>query len=241
MRPTRSSRRSRGKAAGGDPERPGIVHRLDRDTSGLMVVARSDEAYERLTELVRERAIERTYLALVRGRPRSRRGQDRRADRPRPRRPDPDLARQRLAARGRDAFRGGGALSGARAAPGDARDGADAPDPRPSRGDRPAGRRRPDLRRRRSRRSTGSSCTPRSSRSRIRSRASAWRSSPSSRPTSANTSSGRYHRAVPTSLLPGGTPSLDGGRGSQPGFPCEVRRLYRNTNRRKGLSCPSYP
>jgi 23S rRNA pseudouridine1911/1915/1917 synthase len=63
-----------GKAAGGDPERPGIVHRLDRDTSGLMVVARSEEAFERLTELVRERALERTYLALVQGRPRSRRG-----------------------------------------------------------------------------------------------------------------------------------------------------------------------
>jgi 23S rRNA pseudouridine1911/1915/1917 synthase len=63
-----------GQIAGGDPERPGIVHRLDRDTSGLLVVARSDDAYERLTELVRERAFERTYLALVHGRPRSRRG-----------------------------------------------------------------------------------------------------------------------------------------------------------------------
>ena len=63
-----------GKLAGGDPERPGIVHRLDRDTSGLMVVARTEEAYERLSQLVRERALERTYLALVRGRPRSRRG-----------------------------------------------------------------------------------------------------------------------------------------------------------------------
>jgi len=63
-----------GKSAGGDAERPGIVHRLDRDTSGLMVVARSEAAYERLRELVRERALERTYLALVRGRPRSRRG-----------------------------------------------------------------------------------------------------------------------------------------------------------------------
>jgi 23S rRNA pseudouridine1911/1915/1917 synthase len=63
-----------GKIAGGDPERPGIVHRLDRDTSGLMVVARSEAAYERLQELVRERALERTYLALVRGRPRSRAG-----------------------------------------------------------------------------------------------------------------------------------------------------------------------
>ena len=63
-----------GKVAGGDPERPGIVHRLDRDTSGLMVVARSEAAHERLRELVRERALERTYLALVRGRPRSRGG-----------------------------------------------------------------------------------------------------------------------------------------------------------------------
>jgi 23S rRNA pseudouridine1911/1915/1917 synthase len=63
-----------GKVAGGDPERPGIVHRLDRDTSGLMVVARSEEAHTRLQELVRERALERTYLALVRGRPRSRTG-----------------------------------------------------------------------------------------------------------------------------------------------------------------------
>jgi 23S rRNA pseudouridine1911/1915/1917 synthase len=63
-----------GRIAGGDPERPGIVHRLDRDTSGLLVLSRSEEAYERLAELVRERALERTYLALVRGRPQSRRG-----------------------------------------------------------------------------------------------------------------------------------------------------------------------
>lgn len=64
-----------GRIAGGDdPERPGIVHRLDRDTSGLMVVARTPEAYERLRELVRARELERTYVALVKGRPRSRRG-----------------------------------------------------------------------------------------------------------------------------------------------------------------------
>jgi 23S rRNA pseudouridine1911/1915/1917 synthase len=61
-------------AGGDDPERPGIVHRLDRDTSGLLVVARSEDAYRALVELVRERALERGYLALVRGRPRSRRG-----------------------------------------------------------------------------------------------------------------------------------------------------------------------
>ncbi|MGZ4339309.1 MAG: RluA family pseudouridine synthase [Gaiellaceae bacterium] len=63
-----------GKLAGGDPERPGIVHRLDRDTSGLLVAARTEQAFARLSQLVRARALERTYLALVRGRPRSRRG-----------------------------------------------------------------------------------------------------------------------------------------------------------------------
>jgi 23S rRNA pseudouridine1911/1915/1917 synthase len=61
-------------AGGEEPERPGIVHRLDRDTSGLLVVARSDEAHRRLQALLRRRGIVREYLALVRGRPRSRAG-----------------------------------------------------------------------------------------------------------------------------------------------------------------------
>lgn len=61
--------------AGGEPGRPGIVHRLDRDTSGLLVVARSEEAHRRLQNVVRRRELERGYLALVRGRPRSWRGQ----------------------------------------------------------------------------------------------------------------------------------------------------------------------
>jgi 23S rRNA pseudouridine1911/1915/1917 synthase len=61
-------------AAGGEEERPGIVHRLDRDTSGLLVVARSEEAHERLKRVVQRHGLERTYTALVRGRPRSRRG-----------------------------------------------------------------------------------------------------------------------------------------------------------------------
>ena len=61
-------------AEGGDEDRPGIVHRLDRDTSGLLVVARSPEAHRRLQELVRARALTREYVALVAGRPRSRRG-----------------------------------------------------------------------------------------------------------------------------------------------------------------------
>jgi 23S rRNA pseudouridine1911/1915/1917 synthase len=63
-----------GRTAGGEDERPGIVHRLDRDTSGLLVVARTEQAYERLQELVRNRELERRYKALVRGRPRSWRG-----------------------------------------------------------------------------------------------------------------------------------------------------------------------
>ena len=63
-----------GKVAGGDPERPGVVHRLDRDTSGLIALARSEEAHRRLAQLVRRRAFDRTYLALVHGRPRSQSG-----------------------------------------------------------------------------------------------------------------------------------------------------------------------
>ena len=61
-------------AEGGEEERPGIVHRLDRDTSGLLVVARSHETYERLQALIRRRALTREYLGLVVGKPRSRRG-----------------------------------------------------------------------------------------------------------------------------------------------------------------------
>jgi 23S rRNA pseudouridine1911/1915/1917 synthase len=64
-----------GRLAGGpDPERPGIVHRLDRDTSGLMVVTRSEEAHTALQEAIRRRAVEREYLALVAGRPDARSG-----------------------------------------------------------------------------------------------------------------------------------------------------------------------
>jgi 23S rRNA pseudouridine1911/1915/1917 synthase len=63
-----------GVSGGGEEDRRGIVHRLDRDTSGLMVVARTEEAFERLQRQVRARALEREYIALVRGRPRSRAG-----------------------------------------------------------------------------------------------------------------------------------------------------------------------
>jgi 23S rRNA pseudouridine1911/1915/1917 synthase len=56
-------------AAGGDPLRPGIVHRLDRDTSGLLVIAKSDRVHRELQDLIRRRALEREYAALVEGRP----------------------------------------------------------------------------------------------------------------------------------------------------------------------------
>jgi 23S rRNA pseudouridine1911/1915/1917 synthase len=59
---------------GSDPVRPGIVHRLDRDTSGLMIVARSDEAHRRLAAVIKARQVTRVYLALVEGRLRSRSG-----------------------------------------------------------------------------------------------------------------------------------------------------------------------
>lgn len=59
---------------GGEPERPGIVHRLDRDTSGLMLVARDAEAHRLLSELIRRREVTRVYLALIEGRPQSRSG-----------------------------------------------------------------------------------------------------------------------------------------------------------------------
>jgi 23S rRNA pseudouridine1911/1915/1917 synthase len=58
----------------GDGVRPGIVHRLDRDTSGLLVVARDDRTLARLQSQLRRRRIHRGYAALVRGRPASRRG-----------------------------------------------------------------------------------------------------------------------------------------------------------------------
>lgn len=59
---------------GEDPQRPGIVHRLDKDTSGLMIVARGPEAHRRLAAQIKAHEVRRTYLALVEGRPRSRTG-----------------------------------------------------------------------------------------------------------------------------------------------------------------------
>jgi 23S rRNA pseudouridine1911/1915/1917 synthase len=55
--------------------RPGIVHRLDKDTSGVMVVAKTDRAHAGLSALFARHDIERTYLALTRGAPEPRRGE----------------------------------------------------------------------------------------------------------------------------------------------------------------------
>jgi 23S rRNA pseudouridine1911/1915/1917 synthase len=64
-----------GRASGGeDAWRAGIVHRLDRDTSGLLVVAKSDEVHRRLKTALAAREIHREYLALVEGRPPARSG-----------------------------------------------------------------------------------------------------------------------------------------------------------------------
>jgi 23S rRNA pseudouridine1911/1915/1917 synthase len=64
-----------GLTAGGDePLRAGIVHRLDRDTSGLLVVARSDAVHRALRSLLSSHRLRREYLALVDGHPSSRSG-----------------------------------------------------------------------------------------------------------------------------------------------------------------------
>jgi 23S rRNA pseudouridine1911/1915/1917 synthase len=58
-----------GRAAGGpDPDRAGIVHRLDRDTSGLLVVTKTEEAHRALSKALKARQVTREYLALVAGR-----------------------------------------------------------------------------------------------------------------------------------------------------------------------------
>jgi len=64
---------SRG-AAGGEPWRAGIVHRLDRETSGLLVVAKDAEVHRALKEQLAERGLRREYAALVVGRPEARTG-----------------------------------------------------------------------------------------------------------------------------------------------------------------------
>ena len=68
--------------AGGAEGRPGIVHRLDRDTSGLMIVAKTDLAHRRLGAAIAARRVQRSYAALAWGHLDARLGPDRGADRP---------------------------------------------------------------------------------------------------------------------------------------------------------------
>jgi 23S rRNA pseudouridine1911/1915/1917 synthase len=58
----------RSKEWGGSADRPGLVHRLDKDTSGLLMVARTDAAHAGLARAMKSRAIEKEYLAVVYGR-----------------------------------------------------------------------------------------------------------------------------------------------------------------------------
>jgi 23S rRNA pseudouridine1911/1915/1917 synthase len=59
--------RGQALSKGGDALRPGIVHRLDKETSGVILVAKNDAAHARLGEAFRQRAVKKTYLALVQG------------------------------------------------------------------------------------------------------------------------------------------------------------------------------
>lgn len=61
-------------SSAGGQARPGIVHRLDRDTSGLLVAARNDMTHRALAAQLAERSLSRTYLAIVRGRVKSEAG-----------------------------------------------------------------------------------------------------------------------------------------------------------------------
>ena len=60
---------------GEDPERPGIVHRLDRDTSGVFVVAKDNETFQKLKQSFQDRVVQKTYVALVSGHLRDLEGQ----------------------------------------------------------------------------------------------------------------------------------------------------------------------
>lgn len=63
------------KAVGDEPQiRPGIVHRLDKNTSGVMVIARSQESFEALKELFKQGRVEKTYLAIVCGKLKDQKG-----------------------------------------------------------------------------------------------------------------------------------------------------------------------
>ena len=136
-----------GLAAGGeDAARAGIVHRLDRDTSGLLVVARSDAVHAALKAALARRDLVREYLALVEGRPPARRGTIDAPAGPRPPGPHPRLDRHRRGARGDHALRGRARAAARHAAAGPPGDRPHPPDPRAPARDRASGRGRPGVR-----------------------------------------------------------------------------------------------
>src|ERR1700739_4683648 len=59
--------RGQSLSQGGDPLRPGIVHRIDKETSGILLVAKNDFAHSKLADSFRERTVQKTYLALLHG------------------------------------------------------------------------------------------------------------------------------------------------------------------------------
>ena len=127
-------------------DRPGIVHRLDKGTSGLLAVARTAEAYRALADQLATRSMERRYLALVIGPCRGRPGRGRGPDRPLHADADEDGGDRPAAGRpapptGARAGRGAGARgSGHDAARRGARERPNPPDPCPHGGHRPPGR-----------------------------------------------------------------------------------------------------
>jgi 23S rRNA pseudouridine1911/1915/1917 synthase len=66
--------RGQALSSGGDALRPGIVHRLDKETSGIILVAKNDAAHAKLGEAFRQRAVNKTYIALIHGRLEDRQG-----------------------------------------------------------------------------------------------------------------------------------------------------------------------
>ncbi|MFA6024654.1 MAG: RluA family pseudouridine synthase [Candidatus Gracilibacteria bacterium] len=58
----------------GGKKRPGIVHRLDKDTSGVLLIAKNDKTHQKFSKLFQDRKVEKSYLALVKGTPKSQKG-----------------------------------------------------------------------------------------------------------------------------------------------------------------------
>ncbi len=78
----------RSKDWAGPADRPGLVHRLDKDTSGVLIIAKTERAMSVLGRAMKERFLEKEYLAVVYGRPAVTKGQDRARHLARPARPE---------------------------------------------------------------------------------------------------------------------------------------------------------